>query len=70
MVPQAEVNYRVSARLPDGTNVGINPRSDGIVIGNSQEPGNSSLDVNPEIRQRNVDAAIQFVAGMRALPSS
>jgi glycine/D-amino acid oxidase-like deaminating enzyme len=39
MVPQSEVNYRVSARLPDGTNVGINPRSDGIVIGNSQDTG-------------------------------
>jgi D-amino-acid oxidase len=67
MVPQAEVNYRVAARLPDGTNVGINPRGDGIVIGNSQEIGNWSLDVNPEIRQRNVDAAIQFVAAMRAV---
>ncbi|HTM31062.1 MAG TPA: FAD-dependent oxidoreductase [Vicinamibacterales bacterium] len=65
MVPQTEVNYRVSARLPDGTNVGINPRSDGIVVGNSQEPGVWSLDVNPEIRQRNVDAAIQFVSQMR-----
>jgi glycine/D-amino acid oxidase-like deaminating enzyme len=67
MVPQSEVNYRVSARLPDGTNVGINPRSDGIVIGNSQEAGNWSLDVNEDIRKRNVDAAIQFVAGMRAV---
>jgi hypothetical protein len=67
MVPQAEVNYRVSARLPDGTNVGINPRSDGIVIGNSQEVGIASLEVNPDIRQRNVDAAIQFVSQMHAV---
>lgn len=66
LVPQPEVTYRVSARLPSGANAGINPRSDGIVVGNSQEAGNWALEPNEEIRKRNVDAAIAFFAGMRA----
>ena len=65
IVPQAEVNYRASCRLPDGTNASINPRRDGIVVGNSQEVGNWSLDVNEETRQRNMDAAIRFFSSMR-----
>ena len=69
LVAQAEVNYRASCRMPDGTNASINPRSDGIVVGNSQEPGVWSLEVNEEIRKRNVDAAIAFFSKMR-LPES
>ena len=65
LVPQAEVNYRASCRLPDGSNASINPRSDGIVVGNSQEVGNWSLEVNEEIRKRNVEAAISFFSAMR-----
>ena len=65
VVPQAEVNYRASCRMPDGTNASINPRGDGIVVGNSQEVGNWSLEVNEEIRKRNVEAAIAFFSGMR-----
>jgi glycine/D-amino acid oxidase-like deaminating enzyme len=65
VVPQAEVTYRVSARLADGTNVGLNPRRDGIVVGNSQESGVWSLDVNEEIRTRNMEAAMQFIATIR-----
>lgn len=65
VVPQAEVTYRASCRLPDGTNASINPRRDGIVVGNSQEPGVWSLEVNEEIRKRNVEAAIEFFAKMR-----
>lgn len=65
MVPQSEVNYRASYRMPDGTNASINPRRDGIVVGNSQEPGVWSLDVNEEIRTRNVDAAIAFFSRMK-----
>ena len=38
---------------------------DGIVIGNMQERGNWSLEPNPEVRQHNVDAAIQFFSAMR-----
>lgn len=66
IVPQAEVKYRASYRMPDGTNASINPRSDGIVVGNSQEPGVWSLDVNEEIRKRNVEAAIAFFSQMKA----
>jgi glycine/D-amino acid oxidase-like deaminating enzyme len=64
LVPQPEVNYRASARLPDGENASINPRRDGIVVGNSQEPGNWSLDPNEEIRKRNMDNAMAFFSRM------
>ncbi len=66
-VPQPEVNYRVFGRLPNSTvSASINPRSDGLVIGNMQERDNWSLDPNPEVRQQNMDAAIQFSSEMRA----
>jgi glycine/D-amino acid oxidase-like deaminating enzyme len=66
-VPQPEVNYRASGRLPNSmTNASINPRSDGLVIGNMQERGNYSLEPNEEVRQQNVNAAIQYFARMRA----
>jgi D-amino-acid oxidase len=65
VVPQREVNYRASTRLPDGGNAGINPRSDGLVVGNSQEVGVWSLEPNPEILQRNLANAVKFFAGMR-----
>ena len=68
MVPQPEVNYRASARLPDGGNIGINPRRDGLVVGNSQEPGVWSLEPNPEILARNLANAAEFFAGMRRRP--
>ena len=66
-IPQPEVKYRAFGRLPN-SNVAasISPRSDGIVIGNMMERGNWSLDPNPQVRQQNVDAAIQFFAAMRA----
>jgi D-amino-acid oxidase len=70
IVPQSEVTYRASYRMPDGTNASINPRRDGIVVGNSQEPGVWSLEVNEEIRKRNVEAAIAFFSGMRPPGSS
>lgn len=66
-VPQPEVNYRVSGRAANAAaNLSINPRSDGIAIGNMQERGNVSLDPNEEIRRLNMEAAIGFIAGMRA----
>ncbi len=65
VVPQPEVNYRVSTRLPDGGNIGINPRSDGLVVGNSQEPGVWSLEPNAEILGRNLANAAKFFAGMQ-----
>jgi glycine/D-amino acid oxidase-like deaminating enzyme len=67
LVPQSEVNYRAACRLPDGTNASINPRRDGIVVGNSQEPGVWSLEVNEDIRRRNVEAAISFFSAFGGL---
>jgi D-amino-acid oxidase len=65
-VPQPELNYRVSGRLSkDAAFTDINPRSDGIVVGNMRDRGNWSLEPNMEVRQQNMDAAIQFCAAMR-----
>ena len=36
-----------------------------MVIGNMQERGNWSLEPNDQVRQQNVDAAIQFFGAMR-----
>jgi D-amino-acid oxidase len=66
-IPQPEVKYRAFGQLPNSAvAASINPRSDGIVVGNMMERGNWSLDPNPEVRQQNVDAAIHFFAAMRA----
>jgi len=66
-VPQPEVRYRANGRLANGAAAGsINPRSDGIVIGNLMERGTWSLEPNEEARKRNVDAAIEFFSQMRA----
>jgi len=66
-VPQPELNYRASGSVAGSTTYAlINPRPDGIVIGNMHERGNWSLEPNAEVRQHNVDVAIQFAAAMRA----
>jgi glycine/D-amino acid oxidase-like deaminating enzyme len=66
-VPQPEVNYRAFGRMPNSAvAASINPRSDGIVVGNLMERGNWSLEPSEEVRRRNVDAAIRFFAAMRA----
>jgi hypothetical protein len=66
-IPQPEVKYRAFGRPPNSpVAASINPRSDGIVVGNMMERGNWSLDPNPEVRQQNLDAAIQFFAAMLA----
>ena len=79
LVPQTEVTYSASGRPPGappptpgqqgggggGGGASMNARSDGLVVGNMMERGNWSLDVNEEVRQRNVDAAIKFFAAMR-----
>ena len=44
MVSQPDVNYRASGRTAGGVNATMNPRSDGIVVGNLQDPGNWSLE--------------------------
>ena len=69
LVPQPEVDYRVSGPAPRGDQPGgnpsANPRSDGIVVGNLMDRGNWSLDVEDEVRRRNVEAATRFFAAMR-----
>ena len=47
IAPQPGVNYRASSRLPDGGNAGINPRGDGLIIGNSQELGRLVAGAEP-----------------------
>ena len=65
-VPQREVDYRASGRMPNSmASASINPRTDGIVVGNMQERGNWSLEPNDQVRRQNVDAAIQFFGAMR-----
>jgi D-amino-acid oxidase len=65
-VPQPEVNYRASGRMPGSmVNASVNPRSDGLVIGNMQDRGNYSLEPNEEVRQANVGAAIEYFSKMR-----
>jgi D-amino-acid oxidase len=66
-VPQPEVNYRASYRMPDtGIVASINPRSDGVVVGNMMDRGNWSLEPNEQVRQQNVSTAIRFFGAMRA----
>jgi len=69
VVPQPEVNYRASGRLPGapagGAAATINPRGDGIVVGNLQDRGNWSLEPDEEVRQRNMAAAIAYFSAMR-----
>jgi len=65
-IPQPEVKYRAFGRLRNSTvAASISPRSDGIVVGNMMERDNWSLDPNPDVRQQNMEAAIQFFAVMR-----
>jgi D-amino-acid oxidase len=70
-VPQAEVNYRVSGRMANSAiTVSINPRSDGILVGNLMERGNWSLEPNQDVMKQNVDAAIEFFAAMHPAAGS
>jgi len=67
IIPQPEVNYRASGRLAGaaGQTASMNPRSDGIILGNLQDRGNWSLEPDEDVRQRVVSAAIQFFGTMR-----
>jgi D-amino-acid oxidase len=65
LVAQPEVLYRAGGRAPSGVNASINPRSDGVIVGNLQDRGNWSLDPDPDVIQRNVQAAIDFFSLMR-----
>ncbi len=64
--PEHGVDYRANGRLP-GTETAaqMNPRSDGIVIGNLQVRGDASLTPDPAVITRNVQAAIDFFSKMR-----
>jgi D-amino-acid oxidase len=65
LVPQPEVNYRASGRLPSMTaGASINPRRDGLVVGNLQDRGNWSLEPDEDVRQRNISAAIEYFSAM------
>jgi glycine/D-amino acid oxidase-like deaminating enzyme len=66
LVPQPEVDYRASGPTAGGVAATMNSRSDGIIVGNLQDPGNWSLEPDEEVRQRNVNAAIEFFSSMRA----
>jgi len=66
LVPQPEVDYRASGPTAGGVNATMNARSDGIIVGNLQDPGNWSLEPDEDVRQRNVNAAIEFFSAMRA----
>jgi glycine/D-amino acid oxidase-like deaminating enzyme len=67
-IPQPEVNYRASGRLANAVSMGngsINPRSDGILVGNMMERGNWSLEPNDGVRRSNIEAAMEFFSAMR-----
>jgi glycine/D-amino acid oxidase-like deaminating enzyme len=66
LVPQPEVDYRASGPAVNGVNATMNSRSDGLIVGNLQDPGNWSLEPDEDVRQRNVNAAIAFFSSMRA----
>ena len=65
IVPQSEVTYRAGGRTASGGNASMNPRSDGIIVGNLQDRGNWSLEPDEDVRQRNVAAAIEFFSAVR-----
>ncbi|HWW88952.1 MAG TPA: hypothetical protein VNZ26_35410, partial [Vicinamibacterales bacterium] len=60
-----EVDYRAFGRTLAGGDATINPRSDGLIVGNLQDRGNWSLEPDQEVLKRNVDAAIEFFSAMR-----
>jgi glycine/D-amino acid oxidase-like deaminating enzyme len=66
LVPQPEIDYRASGPTSSGVNATMNSRSDGLIVGNLQDPGNWSLEPDEDVRQRNVNAAIAFFSAMRA----
>ena len=65
LVPQPELTYRANGRTASGGTASMNPRADGVVIGNLQDRGNWSLEPDEEVRQRNMANAIEFFAAMR-----
>ena len=65
LIAQPEVNYRAGGRTASGGNATMNSRSDGVIVGNLQDRGNWSLEPDPDVFQRNVQAAIDFCSLVR-----
>jgi D-amino-acid oxidase len=65
LVAQPELHYRAGGRTANGGNASMNPRSDGVIVGNLQDRGNWSLEPDPDVIQRNVQAAIDFFSLMK-----
>ncbi len=64
--PDARVSYRANGRVAGAeTAAQMNPRSDGIVIGNLQVRGDASLEPDAEVIRRNVQAAIDYFGKMK-----
>lgn len=64
--PEPGITYRANGRMPGAeTAAQMNPRSDGIVIGNLQVRGDASLTPDPEVIRRNMQAAIDFFGAMK-----
>jgi glycine/D-amino acid oxidase-like deaminating enzyme len=66
LVAQPELHYRAGGRTASGAQASMNPRSDGVIVGNLQDRGNWSLEPDPDVIQRNVQAAIDFFSQVRA----
>jgi len=73
LVPQPEINYRTAGGVPDapaapgGFGIHMLPRSDGIILGGTQERGVATLEPNEEARKRVVDGHIELFRAMRQL---
>ena len=65
MVSQPEVNYRASGRTAGGVNATMNPRSDGIVVGNLQDPATGRSSRTRPCASVTCRAAIEFFGAMR-----
>jgi len=59
-IPQPELDYRAFH-----DRAMINPRRDGLVVGNLADRGNASLEVDEAVRKANMEAAMQFFGAMR-----
>lgn len=76
LAPQEDVTYRAgrgsrrrAGRAVDAAGVGMMPRSDGIALGNTQERGNWSLDVNDEVRRHMIENAMRLFAPLAGASS-
>ena len=71
LVPQPEINYRTAGGVPDapaapgGFGIHMLPRSDGIILGGTQERGVATLEPNDEARTRVVEGHIELFRAMR-----